>query len=59
MVTLDRVIGAIGLLCLFVYLASYGAWTWKDKNKLGAIAVFMLSLFMILIPVYLVLFGLR
>lgn len=40
------------LACTSLYTASYGVWTWKKKNKLGAIMVFVVALAVIALPVY-------
>lgn len=31
---------------------SFGAWTWKKNNKLGAAMIFLLSLGSVILPVY-------
>lgn len=35
---------ALAAVWLFVYTVSYGIWELKQKNKLGAVFVFLLSL---------------
>ena len=44
------------LLWIFIYTCSYGIWTWKKKNKLGACMVFFLALVSLLLPIYTVFF---
>jgi len=39
-----------------VYTISYGIWAWKKKNRLGAIAVFVLSIAVLALPVYVMFF---
>lgn len=52
MITLNRVIVIVFLLLNFIYTISYGIWTFKDKNLLGAIAVILLSLSILIFPIY-------
>lgn len=42
----------IFLIGVAVYTASFGLWTWKKKNRLGAVMVFMVALAVIGLPVY-------
>jgi hypothetical protein len=42
----------IFLILVSVYTASYGVWTWKRKNKLGAVMIFLVALSVIGLPVY-------
>jgi hypothetical protein len=41
----------IFLACVVVYTVSYGIWSWKKKNRLGAIMVFTLALVTIGLPI--------
>ena len=46
------------MLCaigIFVYTVSYGIWEWKNRNKSGALFVYMLALFEMGLSVYTVL----
>lgn len=52
MITLSRIIVLIIIIGTFIYTISYGRWTWKKKNKLGAIMIFILAIAVILLPVY-------
>lgn len=40
------------LACTSFYTISYGVWTWKNKNKLGAVMIFVVALAVILLPMY-------
>lgn len=43
-----------GLMAVFLvsfYTASYGLWAWRNKKRLGAVGVFMLSLITIITPI--------
>lgn len=40
------------LIWTFVYTVSFGIWTWKKENKLGAVMVFVLALTTIVLPIY-------
>ncbi len=42
----------IVLIWATVYTASFGIWTLKDKNKIGAIALFILALTVLALPIY-------
>lgn len=52
MMTFSRFIIVILLLGVAVYTVSYGIWTWKQKNKLGAIMIFLLALVIFVLPLY-------
>lgn len=52
MITADRIFIIILLLLIAVYTISFGRWTWKRKNKLGAIMVFLVALATLVLPVY-------
>jgi len=49
---LDRLVIYLLVIWVFIYTASYGVWTWKKKNKFGAIMVFMLAFTAVALPVY-------
>lgn len=40
------------LIWTSVYTVSFGIWTWKKENKLGAVMVFVLALTTIALPIY-------
>jgi len=42
----------ITLACTSFYTISYGVWTWKKKNKLGAVMIFVVALAVFVLPVY-------
>ena len=44
------------LLCIAIYTASFGVWTWKRKNRFGAFMIFMVALIVVVLPVYILLF---
>lgn len=50
------IIVLIALVWITIHTISYSLWNWKNKNKVGAIMVFLVSIFSIVIPVYLVFF---
>jgi len=52
MFTLRGVVAFIVLVWIFMYTASYGVWVWKKKNRLGAIAVFLIAAVALVFPVY-------
>lgn len=52
MITLDRIIIVVVLIWVFIYTASYGQWTWRKKNRIGAIMVYILALASLILPLY-------
>lgn len=52
----DKLVIAVILLWTFLYTASFGVWTWKTKNWLGAVMVFLVAIAIIALPVYSVFF---
>jgi len=44
------------LLWSFIYTVSYALWTWKDKNRLGAVMIILLAVSIIVLPVYTIFF---
>jgi len=44
------------LLWSFTYTVSYAVWTWKDRNRLGAIMIILLAVSIIALPVYTIFF---
>ncbi|WP_162149310.1 hypothetical protein [Acetivibrio straminisolvens] len=46
-----RLILAIILLWIFVRTISYGKWTWDEKNRLGAIMIFVIALAAVALPI--------
>lgn len=39
-----KILFVIAAIWIFIYTVSYGIWELKQKNKLGAVFVFLLSL---------------
>ena len=56
MVTIDRLLTLIILIWAFIYTISYGTWTWKSKNRLGAVMVYLLALAVVILPIYTIFF---
>ncbi|KNY28820.1 hypothetical protein [Pseudobacteroides cellulosolvens] len=52
MITTDRIFILILLLWIAAYVISFGIWTWKRKNKLGAAMVFLVALVTVVLPLY-------
>jgi predicted membrane channel-forming protein YqfA (hemolysin III family) len=52
MITVDRILIIIILLWIATYTASFGKWTWKRRNRLGAAMVFLVALAAIVLPIY-------
>ena len=44
------------LLWSFIYTVSYALWTWKDKNRFGALMIILLAVSIIALPVYTIFF---
>lgn len=51
MLSVDRIVIVLILLWIAVYTASYGVWTYKNKNKLGGIVVLILALVALALPI--------
>ena len=51
-VTIGRIITLLLLVCISIYTVSYGVWTWKKKNRLGAVMIFLVAIAAFVIPVY-------
>lgn len=50
--TIDRIVIFIILVWVFVRTISFGKWTWDKKNRLGAVAVYLIALASLIIPIY-------
>ncbi|MDQ2086185.1 hypothetical protein RBH29_07045 [Herbivorax sp. ANBcel31] len=48
----ERVALIIILTLVFLRTISFGKWTWDKKNRLGAIAVYVIALATLIIPIY-------
>jgi hypothetical protein len=35
-----------------IYTVSYARWTWKEANRVGAVALFILALIVLTLPIY-------
>lgn len=44
------------LIWAFFYTVSFGWWTWKKENRLGAVMVFIVALVTVGLPVYAIFF---
>ncbi len=51
-ITFPVIIGLILLVSVFIHTVSYGVWTWKKKNRLGAVMIFLVALAALVIPIY-------
>lgn len=56
MITPDRFIAVAILIWISIYTASYGKWTWKRKNKLGALMIFLIAIAVLVLPIYTIFF---
>ncbi|NLI58131.1 MAG: hypothetical protein GX387_06375 [Clostridium sp.] len=54
--TFDRIILIIILIWVFIRTMSYGKWTWDKKNRLGAIAIYIVAFASLIIPICIMLF---
>ncbi|MGI6778002.1 MAG: hypothetical protein ACOX7R_08310 [Acetivibrionales bacterium] len=44
------------LIWALIYTVSYGLWTWRQKNILGALMVFFIAAVAVVLPVYVLFF---
>jgi len=56
MISAGYIVMIVFLLCVAVYTASYGVWTWKRRNRLGALMIFLTALLTVILPVYILIF---
>jgi hypothetical protein len=56
--TIEPIIIIIAAVISAVYTVSYGVWNWKEKNKIGSVAVILLSVASSSIAVIYTLYGL-
>jgi hypothetical protein len=47
--------GAAFLIWNFLYTMSFCTWTWRNKNRFGAVAIFLAVAVSIALPVYVIL----
>ena len=52
MFMIKNIVMFIVLACIALYTISYGVWTWKKKNKVGAVMIFVVALTVIVLPIY-------
>lgn len=43
------------ILVIAIRTMSYGVWTWKQKNPLGAVVVFLIAAAALVLPAYMLL----
>lgn len=56
MITIPVILSVIIIAWVFVYTISYANWTWKQDNKSGAIAIYVLALLAFIVPLYTLIF---
>ncbi len=54
--TLKIIIILTVLLFISLHTISFGRWTWRRKNKLGAIMVYIVALMTFVLPIYSIFF---
>ncbi len=42
----------IAMIWVFLRTVSYGLWTWQQKNRLGAVMLWILALSVLILPAY-------
>lgn len=52
MIAIQNLAVVVILIWVCIYTASFGRWTWKKKNKLGAVMVFLIALAVLVLPFY-------
>jgi hypothetical protein len=52
LIAFNRIAITIILAWAFIYTTSYARWTWKKKNKLGGLAIFIVALAVIIVPAW-------
>jgi len=50
--TPSKIIIYITLIWSFLYAVSYANWTWKKKNKLGAVMIYIVAIASVALPIY-------
>ena len=53
---LGRLLLLVFLVYVCIHTFSYGVWTWRKKNKTGAVMVMLVGLSALILPVYLIFF---
>jgi hypothetical protein len=52
MISIDKLLGAILIIGIFIRTLSYGRWTWKNNNKLGGVMVMFIAFIMVFLTAY-------
>lgn len=56
MISAGYVVLVILLLWAAIYTASYGVWTWKRRNRIGAVMIFLVAVAAFVLPIYVLIF---
>ncbi|NMB33777.1 MAG: hypothetical protein GX992_06050 [Clostridium sp.] len=51
--TLEICVLSVFLLWSFLKTASYGKWSWNNKDRLGSVMVFIVAFVSLVLPLYL------
>ena len=52
MIRFENTLSIAFLVYVSIYTVSFGIWTWKRKNRLGAVMVFVVALASAALPLY-------
>ncbi|MCX8130184.1 MAG: hypothetical protein N3I35_08805 [Clostridia bacterium] len=52
MLSLEKLVVIIVLIWVALYTGSFGVWTWRKKNKAGAVMVFLITAAVLILPAY-------
>lgn len=55
-ISAGNVVLLVFLLGVAIYTASYGIWTWKRRNRLGAVMIFLIAVLVVILPIYILVF---
>lgn len=47
-----QIFGSVIVIGVFIYTVSFGNWTWKKKNKIGACMIYLLAAISVALPFY-------
>lgn len=50
--SLGKLLIFLFLIWVFIRTGSYAGWTWKQKNRIGSVVLYILAVSVIAIPVY-------
>ncbi len=56
MIPVEYIVLIVFLLCVAFYTISYGIWTWKKRNRLGAVMIFLVAIIAVILPIYILIF---